>query len=871
MLSALHYSKVLESLKKGAMIITPNNRLTKMLMDKYLSHMQVAAIPQPLCLSYDNLLQSLYSRLLHETPHHPHPLLLNNYQIYYLWKQILSKEGQNNHQGFLEQVIQAWDYCQLWEINPQKNAAFSTLPTTHRFSYWSHIFQDFLNTHQLICPEQLVPYLMQHTISAPSHKIIWLCFDSYTPQQRALQNYFAQEGSAVHSMDLPKNPTNNYMFAAEDQDHELQSIIIWAKKKCWHQQQLRKNTDIASDTVKFSAREMNSMNQERFAVVIPDLNQRAHQIDRLLQQHFTEDQYNISLGNHLADYAIVSHALCCLSLSTNRISNVQARLLVNSPFIAQARIEASQRLECLLDNYLILDNFFSLQDFSHSIQQAAPLLAKLLSTISPYPKAASPTQWVELFQARLAMLGFPGEYLLDSANYQCYQRFLSSFDEFKKLQVITKQLNCSEALSSLTHLAQTTIFQPEKNASAPIQVLGLLEASGCEFESIWIAGMTEQCLPQKTQFSPFIPLEIQKEQGLPYTDPDREFLLAEQTVQRFQNAGSEIIWSYPLHTDGQQNLPSPLMIMINSEPYITTYTETPPSKPPIVHTYQDNCPMPPPNSILSASTSLLAHQAQCPFRAFAAHRLAARGPANNQDGLSLKERGILLHHALELFWKNVHNQQQLCAMSDNELTTLIQTVIQKALQPYAKVHRASFPPLLQEIEADRLQQLIENMIIWEKNRPEFTIYALEKPYELTLANIHFKIRVDRIDQLATGEKWVIDYKSSLPSPLPWNEDIPTEPQILLYALIDNQVNTLLFAQLKKGQFITKGLSDTDYNLTGVKTLKDTSWNEQNSGWHKKLTDLADKFYQGNAVAQPKNVSLCKTCDYSELCRTSFKN
>lgn len=815
-----------------------------MLLDKYLFHNSILATPQPLCLSYDNLLQHLHTQLLHNTPQCSHPLLLNTYQMYCLWKKILAEEGQTTHQGFIEEVAQAWAYCALWQINPQ-NPAFCTTPTTHRFSQWTLRFQDLLDNQQLIAPEQLVPYFMQHNIQSPSHTLIWLCFDGYTPHQLALQNHFAQQGCAIHQLDLPDIKNHTYALAAETQENELQSIIAWAK-----QQLLIK--------------------KKRIGVVVPDLNQRGNQIHRMLQKHFTEEQYNISLGHHLTDYNIVSHALCCMRLSTSRISNSQVRLLINSPFLAHSQTELHQRLQCLAGKNLIQDNYFSLHDFCHSIQQDVPLLSQVLSNITVYPKTASPAQWSDLFQTRLAMLGFPGEYPLDSANYQCYQRLLNIFDEFKKLMAITSQLNCSEALSSIHHLAQTTIFQPEKNASAPLQVLGMLEASGCEFDSLWIAGMIDNCLPKKTQFSPFIPIEIQKKHGLPYTDPDKEYFLAEQTLRRFMNAASEIVLSYPLHTDGQQNLPSPLLSIISAEPCKDIPLETSHNNVEL-QTYQDNYLFPYSSSTVTGSTSLLAHQAQCPFRAFAAHRLSLTAPPNNQDGLSLKERGILLHRALEIFWSNIPDQQQLCAMREGDLSKNIQDAIQRALQPYSKAHRASFLPLLQEIESDRLHQLMKNMILWEKNRPEFTIYALEKPYELTLAHIHFRIRVDRIDQLETGERWVIDYKSTLPSPLPWNEDIPTEPQMLLYGLIDTQVNTLLFAQLKKGQFISKGVSDTDYALTGIKTLKESSWQEKKHYWRQQLTQLADSYYQGYAAPQPKHLSMCKTCDFVDLCRTSFKN
>ncbi len=100
------------------------------------------------------------------------------------------------------------------------------------------------------------------------------------------------------------------------------------------------------------------------------------------------------------------------------------------------------------------------------------------------------------------------------------------------------------------------------------------------------------------------------------------------------------------------------------------------------------------------------------------------------------------------------------------------------------------------IEQERLQRLILTYIEWEKARPPFSVHALEQEYSLVLSGLAIRVRVDRIDQVE-DKKWVIDYKSTLPSSKPWNDERPKEPQLLLYALLDEEINTLLLVQLKK--------------------------------------------------------------------------
>src|SRR4029079_3574934 len=108
---------------------------------------------------------------------------------------------------------------------------------------------------------------------------------------------------------------------------------------------------------------------------------------------------------------------------------------------------------------------------------------------------------------------------------------------------ISATLNKKEALDALTHLIENTIFQAKKT-NAPIQISGLLEASGCEFDSLWVMGLTDQCLPQNTRLSAFIPPQLQRELLMPHSLPARELQFAKQTLQRLQRGSDTTVFSY---------------------------------------------------------------------------------------------------------------------------------------------------------------------------------------------------------------------------------------------------------------------------------------------------------------------------------------
>ena len=270
---------------------------------------------------------------------------------------------------------------------------------------------------------------------------------------------------------------------------------------------------------------------------------------------------------------------------------------------------------------------------------------------------------------------------------------------------------------------------------------------------------------------------------------------------------------------------------------------------------------------VSGGTALLANQAKCPFRAFATHRLHANPALSMSDGPDALERGQIIHKILEVLWQRLGSQQQLLHLSPEALHQQIENAIKTALIPLINEQSLSFSPLIQDVELSRLRRLIKASLEWEKQRPPFVVEALEQKFTLQLAGIDFRVRVDRLDKVGDDKKWIIDYKSSLPINKPWNEERPEAPQLLLYALLDNSINALLFVQLKAGRISCSGLSENKVPIQGLTALKkEECWEDLQQQWHEQLTQLANEFKAGYCPPQPNRLSTCQRCDFPHLCR-----
>lgn len=832
-------NKLLDLLAGGATVLTPNNRLSAALLQEYFTFCKARTVNKPKCYPYNTALIKAFNQLKYQNPEQVYPILLNDAQCQHLWRTIIkSDQGITYSEGLLRSVMEAWKHCEQWQISSD-NQEFNYTPQTRTFQKWWQRFNKKLAHINAINEHQLIPYLMNTRAPVLSQTVIWVCFDDFNPQQLTLQRHLNHINSTQYQYDLKDKQIFPHVCTAKDNREEYQQLISWLKFKV-------------------------EQGEQRIGVVIPNLEQESRSLQRTFLQHFDHELFNISLGEPLSEFLLVAHGLAWLSLNCNNLDPALAALLLQSPYIGYAKSEYLSRSQLLQDSTLLQKPRFSLAAFIKETYQSAPKLAELLNSIAPYPDIATPDEWIELFQNRLNAVGFPGDTGLNSENYQCFNRFSSLFDEFRQLNLLSQSLGHKEAIDAMTQLANNTIFQAQKT-NAPIQISGMLEASGCEFDSLWIMGLNDQCLPKRPRLSAFIPPKVQRDLLMPHSLPSRELLFARQTLQRLERGSAETIFSYSKMQGDTPNLPCSLIL--NYPPYELISISAKPLTKTCVESHNDNYLIPLlPDEKISGGTALLANQAKCPFKAFAEHRLKAKPTPQNNDGLDAKEKGIIIHKIMELLWRTLGSQKQLLSLNSLVLDKYIEQAIHSALSTTIQKNADLFPEPVQEIEFIRLKRLVVSLLEWEKQRPEFEIAALEESYSINLAGLDFSVRVDRLDKV-DGAKWVIDYKSSLPSSKPWNEDRPTEPQLLLYTLLDKEINTLILMQLKTGATLCSGLSETKLDIKGISSLKkEESWEERRNEWQQNLTLLAEELQQGHSPPQPASAAVCSQCDFQNLCR-----
>lgn len=838
-----HTLDLFKYMQEGAVVLTPNNRLSLHLIQSYEKCFrlhQTGPLVKPQCFSYESWLHTIFQQITQKFAQRDHPILLSQQQQRVLWKMILQEQQEYPISTELLDMIQdAWQRCIFWHIPPEH----PTLQYNHHtrsFQHWYRMFQQALDSQHAITTAQLPTYILETGIPIQTSPLIWTCFDEFTPLQKHLQQTLRERNCLQLFDDYQEKLIDGHCFPAKNPQEELQQAITWAQHRL-------------------------NQGEQRIAIIVPELQSQIQTVETLFAQCFSSDQYNISYGKPLSEYPIINTALEWVALDSKRISAQQIRLLLQSPFIGGGQTEFSARSQILQDSPFMKILDLSWDDFLNQIQTAAPKLHACLQAISRYPNTASPYAWTQHFKQRLHLLGFPGEVGIDSTLYQCLNRFHLVLDDLMTLNAVTHTLSAQDAIQTLRELSASVLFQIQKPRTA-ITVLGILEASGCRYDSIWITNLTDQCLPQKTKFSPYLPIHLQKALIMPHSDAQHEYDRALLVLRRFGYASRSIVYSYPCSIADQPQLPSPLIAhyplyasipnqegnaIIALESYSESY-----SHPPKLH------------EKLSGGTALLANQAKCPFQAFATHRLKIKSNPSITDGLDLAERGQILHRVMESLWTKLENQANLLRLSAEQLENMIQNSIQTTLDVFTRDYPATLSALAQEVEYQRLHQLIDACLAWEKRRDPFQISALEQSYHINLAGLPLQIRVDRLDHgLQQNNQIVIDYKTSLPTTKPWLEERPEAPQLLLYALLDPKITALVFIQLKAGRLSLQGLSVDPSEEPGMQIIPaNQSWETYRHHWEQQLTLLATEIQQGHCTPQPKRSSLCQQCAFPSLCR-----
>ena len=818
------------------------------------------------------------------------PLGLDTFSERLLWEKVIAASLTEaaplfDIQGMAASAAEAQALARVWKIRADGSELSDEAKL---FIGWQAEFDKRCRANGWIdsagLQRQVIALIADGHFSLPE-SVAFVGFDRYTPLERDLMAALTARGINVQNQ--PKFPVDrgndddrHRVVACADGDSECAAVVAWvqaqlaAKPAC------------------------------RLGIVAPDLAGVRDRLEFLLDDALhpalirpdaaeVPRAFNFSLGRALADLPLIRVALDLLALGSGRAkveqSRLSALLLAGGWSAAEGEADGRARLDAALRRDLpYFTTLPALVRLARRLAESeAPLCPQTVDALDAFAEttaAASrklpPGQWASVFRNCLKAVGWPGDRPLSSHEYQARRAFGEVLDGFGRLDGLLGPLAFAEAVRRLAQLCRQRLFQPETRGRPAIQVLGVLESAGLDFDALWVMGMNDDLWPPPPRPNPLLPAELLRAAGAAHASAEVELDFAQRVHERLSHSAPEVTFSFA-KADGNRVLrPSPLIAGIPlsadaSGEVATLARQLAGESAAALELIADS--MAPPvaeGEKVSGGSWVLRAQAICPAWAYFQYRLGGEAMDEPVEGLDPAARGTLVHEALEAFWTAVKSSEALAALGELSRQQAIAEAVTTALQTFELDRRITLPARFRELEAARLAKLIEVWLQVEARRGQsFDVIACEAPAEVEIEGIKVKMIVDRIDQLADGRQIIIDYKTGATIDTKnWAEQRITEPQLPIYAaLVNEDVAAVVFAKVLLDKPAFAGVADEKDILPGVQGIGDDKqkifdpaefpdWIAVITHWRERLHAVAKEVKQGHAgvvFADEKSLQYCE--------------
>ena len=864
-------------------VITANLRLARELQQDYDQEQEASGLsswPTPGILPLSAWLSEMWREWLFSGQAETAARLLRPAEERAIWEGIIRSKTENQLLEVpktAESALASWNLLCAWNL-PLDAPDWRDQEDSETFLDWVEEFRHRCRRNGWLSAAELPAFvadLIERGDIPVPEQVEFAGFLEPTPDQQRLFDSLAERGTEVRQRVFPDTAGKAVLLSLVDAAREIEAAAEWARR-------ILENEPEAADP------------NFRIGVVVPDLGGRRSQVERIFgetlhprtrarQDLDPRRLFNISLGMPASEYPIIETAFLLLGTDPRNIPIENAGRLLRSPFLQGSEDELTGR--ALLDVELRSkgETYVSLRDIiridrTNEAPYRCPKLASRLATWMEQYQALQtsrmPSDWAPALSGFLQAVGWPGDRGIDSAEYQTLEVWRELLSELARLDRVSGRISMGTAVGMLRRLGSTRQFQPESEP-APVQILGVLEASGLRFDRLWIMGMHDNAWPAAPSPDPFLPLHLQRRYNLPRSSPDRELEFARTLTARLLSSAPTVVVSHPRREGDSDLRVSPLLTALPEVAEADLGLPAPASyleqlqRSSLMETIQDHRAPPCGDVRFRAGTSLFKLQAACPFRAFAEVRLAATTPDQPEPGLNALDRGQLVHGILKRVWEQLGSHQALVTISEEELAELVRSQVGVEIRKFSKRRRVLRGPGFAAIEQKRMERLVGQWLLLEKQRQPFTMLEQEEGRRVTLGGLQLKIRADRVDRLEDGELVILDYKTGECRPSDWDGSRPDEPQLPIYAVTaDAPVAGVFFGRLKSGAPGFRGLADSEGIVPDVKVPDDQPPLEETiEEWRRVLDRLGREFKAGQAIVDPKDPrKTCRYCALPALCR-----
>jgi len=875
---------IADALGRGATVVTANQRAARTIryaFDRWNRQLGNTTWQPPMSLAWDTWTTNLWQSLTVQGK--VTELLLSRIQEHTIWRNIIRtdpelRETLNSQDSLSQLAAEAWRLLTRYKGHKRLNHS-SGSAGTRAFQRWAVEFERRCRIDQLLSQSSIESALRDIVEAGQirvTEEIVLVGFDEITPSQQSLLDILRATGTRIEAPQVSGTSGRGVLVCADNEHQEISAAANWARTL------------------------LNQQPNSRIAVIVPMLERRRSEIDRIFREVIAPElkdiaapnntaPYEFSLGVALAETPLVRVALDLLRWTIRPLPSERVSSLLVSPLFAMEESERSMRatfdaFELRKAKLLrpeisigwltaLLSRSKRRSHLSHLIGTLHDMARVTRSSLASRERR-SHSAWAEIARALLKAAHW-GRNSEDSIEFQTRRKWEGALDDLATLDFDGTRVTFLQAMRSLELIAQQTTFAPESR-QAPVQILGPLEAAGSSFDALWFLGAADLTWPAKTSCNSLLPWGLQCELSMPGTSVAADDAHARQIMRRIAASVGAAIFSYATESSEGKQRPSPVLdiLQLISTPLKDIFS--PESEPAVaaLEEFTDTTPLPLlPDRVVRGGSEILRLQAACGFRAFAEKRLWSTELRDLELGMDAAERGNIVHEVLEHFWNEVKTQTQLKEMTTERRKEALDRAIDFGLRRSDSVE-TNWDRAYVDVQRERLRNLLWPWLELELKREPFSVKLSEKSSDdARIGPLRLTVRVDRVDSSEAGEI-IIDYKTGAAKTSDWQSKRPDLPQLPLYAVLAKaaqpnlQLADVAFAHIQPGKGMAlDGFSNkvTAAKSKSKRTIR--SLEEQVDEWQNVLTDLAKAFYQGDTQVNPKKYpSTCSYCAQRTLCR-----
>jgi probable DNA repair protein len=596
--------------------------------------------------------------------------------------------------------------------------------------------------------------------------------------------------------------------------------------------------------------------------------------------------YAIAGGTPLADFPSVRAALAVLSATTGilRFEAFSAVLrlpeLHPSPADAAAAARTDVALRRRAPEALTLDEWLRLAErVANEVPVSVPVALLRLRAVEQRLAAVRGAQplsrWVAAWVDAFERGPWAESARWSSGEFQAAERFREVLAALAVADALFGPRHAASAVRIVNRSARDTAFQAQTGIP-PIWISGQLHDPWLTYDGLWMSGCDDRRWPPPQDPVPLVPVELQRKFGIAASGVESQLKMATELQRRWQVRARTCVFSAAAAEDGRPVQLSPLLSAaapLPNSPRLATLATQPhwhalaDAAPPLQARDDERAPR-------FASTertrgvATLRAQSQCAFRGFAETRLDTAKLERPTPGFNARERGEMLHDALQRIWLELESSAALQAHGAAALESLIERSVAAAIA--AQRARRDPGARWQRRELPRLCGLLTRWLALEALREPFAVERLEHDAQVARhGGLEFAVRIDRIDRLADGGRVLLDYKTGRAT-ADWRGDRPENPQLPIYALSrPDGLVAVAYARVnasdcgfvaetgRPGVFKPGGKATALEGHADFAALLDT--------WAGRIERIALEFRDGDARVAP-TLRACASCRLQPLCR-----